>query len=120
MNSSDDLLVQYRELSIKHGTYRLEDSRKANRAFDRLKKVTRALFEAGPERSHQILTLLDDDSLYVRQSAAFDALSIEPEQGLRVLREIASGPPSIEQFSAEQTLEMWHAGTLPLQWWSIT
>lgn len=119
MSSSDKLLARYRELAVRRGKYQLIDSRKANRAFDQLKDVVAALHQAGPEHFARILTLLDDDDINVRLSAAYEALSIEPEKGLRVFREIAAGPKSVHRMDAEQTLDMWHAGTLPLQWWAI-
>ncbi len=80
--------------------------------------VSLAIVNANSSRSlASTPTLLDDEHVQVRLPSAIHALSIEPERGLRVLRDIAAGPPSLASHSAERTLKLWEAGTLPLQWW---
>lgn len=109
------MMREYRRLAIVHGGS--PNIRKANRAFKKLDKLTRQLFEAGPDTARVIMTLLDDEDIHVRYNAAFDTLSIDPDAALPVLRELAAGPPSETRWSAERTIEFWHAGTLELPEW---
>ncbi len=109
------VIGEYRSLAILHGTS--SDSRKANRAYDKLLALKRQLFEAGPDTARLVLTLLDDENIHVRYNAAFDALSLDPDLALSVLQELAAGPRSATRLDAEDTIAFWNAGTLELPDW---
>ena len=111
----DRVIREYRRLAIVHGSS--PDIPKANRAYKKLEQLTRDLFEAGPETAQVIMTLLDDDNIYVRYNAAFDALSLEPDAALSVLHELAAGPRGEIRLDAEDTIKFWHADTLELPEW---
>lgn len=111
----DQVIREYRRLAIVHGGS--SDIPKANRAYKKLVALKRELFEAGPDSAQVIMTLLDDENIYVRFNAAFDTLSLDPDVALPVLRELAAGPRGETRLSAERTLEFWNAGTLELPEW---
>ena len=111
----DRMMREYRRLAIVHGGS--SNISKANRAYKKLIALKRKLFESGPDTAGALMTLLDDDNIHVRFNAAFDTLSLDPDAALPVLRELATGPRSETRWSAERTLEFWHAGTLELPAW---
>ena len=111
----DQMTREYRRLAIVHGGS--PNIPKANRAYKKLVALKRKLFEAGLDAAQVIMTLLDDESIFVRFHAAFDTLSLDPDLALSVLRELAAGPRSETRLSAERTLEFWNAGTLELPEW---
>lgn len=112
-----ETLARYREAAIAHGEASTEgNARRANRAFDRLTRIRQQLRRGGPEQAHSILTLLDDESIFVRKAAAVDALELAPEAGVRVLRAIAEGPMSPTRGSADTLLEQWMTGTFEKTW----
>jgi hypothetical protein len=60
-----------------------------------------------------VLAFLDDEHPAVRCWAAVDALDLSPDDGLRVLKELAEGPKSEVRFNARMILKMWDAGEWP-------
>lgn len=109
------MMEAYRQAAIAHGEASAEGlSTRANRAYDKLARIRRALREEGT--ADRILTLLDDESVFVRLWAAVDALEISPDAGVRVLREISKGPISPTRGSAQSLLEQWDAGTFVMPW----
>ncbi len=115
MATVTDLLRRYRQAAIVHGT--ASDPRVGNAAHDELGRIRRNLFAAVPSYCGAILKLLEDENVHVRLVAGFDALTLAPEDGLRVLRAIAAGPEDEVQFHAEMILEQWNKGELDLQPW---
>jgi HEAT repeat protein len=113
-----DALEQYREAAILHGECSYGgQAKRANRAYDTLTRIRQEVRRAGPETARRLfLTLLDDSNVFVRLRAAVDALEFAPEDGLRVLREIAAGPISPWQGSAETLVEQWETGTFKAPW----
>lgn len=110
-------LERYREAAMAHGEASTEgNARRANRAFGRLTRIRQQLRQAGPEQARSILTLLDDESVFVRKAAAVDALELAPEAGVQVLRAIAEGPVSPTRGSADTLLDQWMNGTFEKTW----
>ena len=107
----DELIAAYRREAIAHGRG-LEDgnSRRCNRAHDALAGIRDQLRQSGPQYQDALLALLDDDNASVRSWAAMDVLQFSPEDGVRVLREVASGPRGMVRLDAEMVLERWQAG----------
>ena len=112
-----DALAEYRKTAIAHGEATAAGkSRNANRAYDKMVRIRRGLRKDGLEQARILLSLLDDESIYVRLWAAVDALELSPDDGVRVLRELAQGPPSFTQGSAETLLEQWNSNTFKKPW----
>jgi hypothetical protein len=90
------------------------DSRNALAAYDDLDEfVTRSRWtarranERGPHARDELLRLLDDERIEVRGWVAAHALEFAPERAARALEDVASGPPSLEEFSAKMVLQVW-------------
>ena len=111
--TSDELLGAYRAAAIEYGTE--IDAKRCNVALARLPGIIGALRAVGAER--RILELLDDESEHVRAWAGFDALVLSPDDGVRVLRELAEGPYEGVGAAAEMTLQLWEKGELELHAW---
>ncbi|MFY0523058.1 DUF2019 domain-containing protein [Archangium gephyra] len=82
-----------------------------NRMFDLLVAIRRELRTRGLEAQRRLMGLLDDPDPGTRCWAAVSVLEFAPEEGERVLAELAKLPDSLVGFSAEMTLEQWKAGT---------
>lgn len=107
----DQLITEYRKAAIIHGeASEAGNARRCNAAYDELTRIRRQLRQAGPEHARKILTLLDDENRSVRSWAAVDALDLSPDDGVRVLREVASGPRGMVRLDAEMVLKLWDAG----------
>jgi hypothetical protein len=85
--------------------------RDGNRMFELLVAIHRELRARGPEAQRQLLSLLDDPDPGTRCWAAASVLEFAPDEGERVLVELAKAPNGLIGFSAEMTLEQWKAGT---------
>lgn len=109
--STDQLLADYRATAVVHGRALQEGpARTCNRAYDKLARIRRELRERGDSHLQRVRELFDDDDPAVRRSAGVDALEFAPDEGLRVLREVAAGPPGMVQFDAEMVLQQWETG----------
>ncbi len=107
------LVAEYASAALAHRNASREGKHKnANRAHERLSAVVRELRARGSEAQSVLLRLLDDERIQVRGWAAAHALDCAPERASRVLEEIASGPSSLEAFSASMVLKQWRNGTL--------
>ncbi len=82
-----------------------------NRMFDLLVAIDRELRARGLDAQRQLLRLLDDPDLGTRCWVAASVLEFAPDEGERVLTELAKAPNGLIGFSAEWTLEQWKAGT---------
>lgn len=83
-----------------------------NRMFDLLVAIHRELRARGMEAQRQLLVLLDDPDLGTRCWAATAVMEFAPEEGERVLADLAKNAGGLVGFSAEWALEEWKAGTL--------
>ncbi len=109
--STDTLLAEYIETAARHGrTLERGSPGACNRAYDQLASIRRELRARGPEHHRRLHGLLDHEDPAVRRSAAVDALVFAPDDGVRVLREIAGGPPGLVRHDAEMVLSLWEAG----------
>jgi hypothetical protein len=107
------LLKEYADAALIHRSATHEGKHKiANRAYGRISAVMRELKERGPQAQSALLRLLNDERIEVRGWAAAHALAFVPDQATRVLEDIASGPPSIEEFDAKMILQQWRTGRL--------
>jgi hypothetical protein len=109
----DALLKEYAEAAVAHRAASHEGKHKiANRSYHRIAAVLRELKNRGPSAQKALLHLLDDERIEVRGWAAAHALEFAPDLAEPVLESIASGPPSLEEFSAKMVLKEWRAGRL--------
>jgi hypothetical protein len=83
-----------------------------NRMFDLLVAIHRELRARGLEAQRQLLVLLDDPDLATRCWAATAVMEFAPEEGERVLADLAKSAGGLVGFSAEWALKEWKAGTL--------
>ena len=112
------IITAYREQALRYGeAAERGDARKGNRAQERLLKIRREIRERGTEYVQALLRLLDDESVFVRLSAAIDALEFSPEDGQRVLEEITKGPRGMINHEARMTLKLWRSGEFTVPWW---
>lgn len=81
-----------------------------NRMFDLLVAIHRELRARGIEALRQLLVLLDDPDLGTRCWAATAVMEFAPEEGERVLADLAKNAGGLVGSSAEWALEEWKAG----------
>jgi hypothetical protein len=86
--------------------------RDGNRMFDLLVAINRELRARGIEAQRQLLMLIDDPDQGTRCWTAKAVLEFAPEEGERVLADLAKHADGLIGFSAEWALEEWKAGTL--------
>jgi hypothetical protein len=116
--TTDALVEEYRQFALAYGAaMEAGRHRRANRAFDKLLRIRRALRQAGPEHARKLLRLLNDDSVYVRLSVATDAIELSPQDAERVLTNIAQEAQGMIGFEAEMTLKYWKKGEFTVPWW---
>lgn len=109
--STGQLVERYRELSARHGhATEAGNYKAANRDFDVIVAINKELHARGPEAHQQLLSLLNDQEPGTRCWAATDVLAFAPQEGERVLAELAKMPKSLVGFTAEMTLQQWKAG----------
>lgn len=109
----DSLLAEYADAAVTHRRASREGKHQmANPAYKRLSAVVRELRTRGHAGQDAFLRLLGFPRIEVRGWAAAHALEFAPERASAVLEEIASGPISLEEFSAKTVLQQWRAGTL--------
>ncbi|QRN95312.1 DUF2019 domain-containing protein [Archangium violaceum] len=85
--------------------------KEGNRMFDLLVAIHRELRARGMDAQRQLLKLLDDPDPGTRCWAAAAVLEFAPDEGERVLIELAKHAEGLVGFSAEWTLEKWREGT---------
>lgn len=109
--TTDQLVEKYRELSARHGHAIEEGNHKAaNRDFDVIVAINKELRARGIEVHRQLLSLLNDPEPGTRCWAATDVLAFAPQEGERVLAELAKVPKSLVGLTAGMTLQQWKAG----------
>lgn len=107
----ESLLGSYVDAAVMHRRASREGKhRAANPAYERLTAVFRELLVRGTDGREGLLRLLNDPRIEVRGWAAAHALEFAPERASAVLEDIASGPASLEEFSAKMVLRQWRAG----------
>jgi hypothetical protein len=107
----DPRVSAYAGAAAAHGRATVEgDSKRANDAHDRLAAVYRELRDEG--QRGRLLPLLSHADVAVRVWAAAHALEFAPDQGERVLEQIAATEQGILGFDAKQTLNVWRQGDL--------
>jgi HEAT repeat protein len=112
MMTTAELIKAYRRAAILHGTATTEGPPKvANKAFEECTRLSHFFRRGDADRKQVFLSLLDDENLFVRSSAAVHALEIDPDQAVAVLEEIAAGPRSWVRMGAEIILERWKDGS---------
>ncbi|MDC0707085.1 DUF2019 domain-containing protein [Stigmatella sp. ncwal1] len=105
------LVERYRELSARHGhAIEAGNHKAANRDFDAIVAINNELRTRGIEAHRQLLSLLNDQEPGTRCWAAIDVLAFAPQEGERVLAELAKVPKSLVGLTAEMTLHQWKAG----------
>lgn len=111
--SAEHLIEVYRDAAIAHRSATREgDYKRANLAYERLMSVVRELRDRSNNEREVFLDLLDDPLIEVRGLVAAHALEFAPDKAEPVLEEIASGPESLEEFSARMVLQEWRQGRL--------
>lgn len=111
--SVEALVNWYKELAISHGQATIAgDYKAANKAHDLIAAIYRELRFRGSDAQFALLVLLDDSNRRVRCWAAAHALEFAPDQGEKVLVEIAESEPGPTRLSAEMTIQEWRQGKL--------
>ena len=95
------------EAAIQSGRHKV-----VNRLYARLASLSKELRARGETGEQLVLTLLSDEILAVRVSAATSALPFAAERAQVVLALASEGPPSPLRLTAEMTLQEWRAGRL--------
>lgn len=109
----EELIAGYGAAALQHRVASRKGGYKvANRAYERLVSRFREIRSRGLHAQKQFMRLLQDDRIEVRGWAAVHALELDPDGAAKVLDSIASGPPSLEQFSASMVLQEWRSGNL--------
>lgn len=109
--TTDQLVEKYRELSARHGhSVEAGNHKAANRDFDMIVAINKEFRMRGIEAYRQLLSLLNDREPGTRCWAATDVLAFAPQEGERVLAELAGMPKSLVGLTAEMTLQQWKAG----------
>jgi hypothetical protein len=107
----DPRIERYAEAAAAHGrATEGGDSKSANKAYDIIADVYRELREEGAR--DRLLPLLEHPDASVRCWAGAHALEFAPEDGERVLTDLAQGDRSTIGFDAKMTLSEWRAGKL--------
>lgn len=83
-----------------------------NRMYDLLVAIHRELRARGIEAQRQLMALLDDPDLGTRCWAATAVMEFAPDEGERVLADLAKTAGGLVGVSAEWALEEWRSGTL--------
>jgi hypothetical protein len=105
------ILAEYTDAAIGHcRAIEAGSARRADRHSLLAGKLFRELRECHQE--HRLLDLLSHPEPAVRQWSAMHCLSFAPEQGERVLRELADGEPGVVRVNAYTALRFWHDGLL--------
>lgn len=107
-----ELLEAYRKAAMCNVIEQTGRYKMANKAYDEGVRLSHYFRRGGPEMQQAFLVLLDDVEPAVRLCAAIHALEIAPDKSLRVLRVLASGPPSLVRLNADMALQQWNAGKL--------
>jgi len=95
--------------SIKNGNHRA-----ANKAFDKITKLRKKLYQLGESRYvTSLLKLLAVDDIYVKKFASSYLLPFEEEIARKELEELQQ-LPGLFGFSAEMVLKEWDKGRLNL------
>ena len=107
------LVTMYARSAAAHGrSLDTADSKSANRHADVLAAVYRELRARGRDAQLALMPLLNDPDPNVRVWAAGHALEFAPEDGEKVLTEMAAAFKGLIGWSAEMTLKEWRKGTL--------
>ena len=109
--ASQEILSFYREAAIDHGlATNSGDHKRANAAYKKLILALREIRQRGDEAIKEFMNLLEDCDLSVRLWAATHALEFKHGVAERTLKMIASGPSSLQEFSARLVLDEWKSG----------
>jgi HEAT repeat protein len=112
--SDTELLDELTAAAIRRGrAFGVGDLALANSEFDRAMKIARELLLRGRPALEGILRLLSHEDPFVRLTAAFLAVEIEPRRGEQVFEDLARRHTDIQiGFTARFTLEQWRTGKL--------
>ena len=113
MAETGSLVKMYARSAAAHGRFSEEaDNRSANRHADIVAAVYRELRARGRDAQLALMPLLEDPDPDIRVWAAGHALEFAPEDGEKVLTEMAAAFKGLIGWSAEMTLKEWRKGTL--------
>lgn len=113
--STNQLLEEYTRAAILQRTASRDgDYRKANATYRVLDAIVHELRAREATEQARFLELLNEDRIEVRGWSAVHALIFAPEKAIPVLEQIASGPESLEEFSARMVLDQWRKGEFKL------
>lgn len=117
LNLEKNLEQKYRNTSFKRAEYlATNDSKRANREFDKLTKLRREGLRSLPDRGEAILKRLAESPdaaccPYVLIDAAADLLAVDEAYAIKLLENVAKGT-GLEAFTAEMTVKEWRKGKL--------
>ena len=109
--SVEHLIERFRQTAVEYGVaMEADDVRGCDRGHAQMERHRRELLTLDGETQKKVLSLLDDDDPAVRLHAAMEALRLATDDGLRVLRALASGSKSQVRINAIMILQEWEAG----------
>jgi len=107
-----ELRAEYAKFAAEHGAASEEgDSEAANRAFEKLVAVYRALRNLGETGQNVVAGLMEHESPSVRGWAAAHSLKSHEDKAIATLENLSDGVGAVA-FTAEIVLGEWRNGTL--------
>ncbi|MBR1411453.1 MAG: DUF2019 domain-containing protein [Prevotella sp.] len=111
IDNIEEALNMFEEYSIKQSqTLETGNYKVGNKCFDKKMKCLSYLYKHG--KLEILEKYLSHENVGVRETAAYAYLSICPQEGEKVLSEIARGNYGFHSISAEMTLKEWKEGRL--------
>jgi hypothetical protein len=108
----DELVAAYVEAAADYGRLSdADDFRNSNLRADQIASIYRELRERGPQAQAALTSLLRHSDNHVRSWAGAHALEFAPQEGERVLIELAKSSTTTG-LNASMTLREWRRGTL--------
>ncbi len=107
----EQIISQFREEVINHyKALDIGDSKTANKHMKKIITLHHKLVALGDEGKKAIVSLMDDNNVFIQSQAAFYSLPYEPQKAERLLKKISSEHNGFLGLDAEQTLENWKNG----------
>jgi hypothetical protein len=118
--SKEDLVTRFEQLASERAlATRNNDTRSANKAFDKETAILRELERRDPDNVRLLLPLLKSTEAWIRCDSAIPLLFFSPEEGAHALERIVREEEGIIRATASVTLDQWWKGKLE-RWWNST
>jgi len=104
--NTNELLEDYKQEAIQHGICSEEgDSRRGNKAYDKLHKILKEIKDQGEES--RLIELFNDENRWVQLWAASHCLEFEEKKSLKKLKQIKKEKLPHISSDAEYTIMEW-------------